>query len=494
MNDPAYGIVQRRSPRRRRHPVAVLLALCLVPAALAGGLWQIADRRAAQGEPGVVDASTTPQITAPTGTPVLSLRRAPVPVAVSAALAPLRFQLGAVAAQVQNRGCVAVGVHDRLAIAVDDRTGYIPASTMKLVLGAVALEVLDPGSRFSTEVRADRVGTVALGGVHLIGGGDPVLAAEWYPTTQRRPPLPRTPFEDLITGIVDSGMTAVDGDVVVHDDRYDDERFVATWGDGIRGTEAGPVGALLVNDGFVTGTPIKPPDPALAAGQELLNALRAAGIAVSGDVRRASPGEITPDEVVARVVSAPLDEIISEMLVTSDNTTAEMLIKELAVAAGLEPTRDNGALVVLGQLQRWELDTEGVWIVDGSGLDRGNRLHCGLVLEMLQIPGLADRLAPLMAVAGRTGTMTDLLEGTPLDGRLVAKTGSLTGVKAFSGILAEVAGVDLVFSLLLNDTAGIDCTSTDCAILDDLGRALVTYPGRLPDPSRLGPITATDAP
>lgn len=482
------------SRRRARHPVAVLFGVCLIPAMLAGGVWQVAERRADQGIPEASTETSTSAAAAVSGTPVVSLRRAPTPVAVGAALGSLRFQLGSVANEVAGKGCLAVGVHDREVVAIDAGGEYIPASTMKLVLGAVALEVLDPQFRFSTEIRGDLVGGISAGPVHLIGGGDPLLASSWYPDTQRRPPLPRTPFEDLITGVVESGLISVDGDIVVHDDRYDAERYVPTWGDGIRGTEAGPVGALLVNDGFVTGNPIKGPDPALAAGEELRRGLLEAGIVVTGTVRRALPSDVLANDVIARVVSAPLREVIGEMLTTSDNTTAEMIIKELAYAADLDPTRENGASVVLGQLQRWGVDTEGVWIVDGSGLDRGNRLNCALVMQILNLPAMIDRLVPLMAVAGQTGTMADLLEGTPLDGRLVAKTGSLTGVKAFSGVLPDTAGVDLVFSMIVNDASARDCSSTECALLDDLARGLITYPGRIPDPSRLGPLVDEETP
>jgi hypothetical protein len=47
---------------------------------------------------------------------------------------------------------------------------------------------------------------------------------------------------------------------------------------GIRTTEVGPLGSLMINDGVVTGNPIKPDNPALAAAQEFTNILIAKGV------------------------------------------------------------------------------------------------------------------------------------------------------------------------------------------------------------------------
>ncbi|NCX60453.1 MAG: hypothetical protein EBW98_04570 [Actinobacteria bacterium] len=58
-----------------------------------------------------------------------------------------------------------------------------------------------------------------------------------------------------------------------------------TWGDGIRAIEAGPLGALLVNDGIILGQPLKPANPAVGAATIFTQLLRERGITVSGAPR-----------------------------------------------------------------------------------------------------------------------------------------------------------------------------------------------------------------
>jgi D-alanyl-D-alanine carboxypeptidase/D-alanyl-D-alanine-endopeptidase (penicillin-binding protein 4) len=86
--------------------------------------------------------------------------------------------------------------------------------------------------------------------------------------------------------------------------------------------------------------------------------------------------------------------------------------------------------------------------------------------------------------------MAGLLRDTPLAGRLVAKTGTLRGVKAYSGYLPDAGGVDLTFTLMINGDESASCTSTSCPLLDTLARALATYPGGSPAPLSLKPIAA----
>ena len=84
------------------------------------------------------------------------------------------------------------------------------------------------------------------------------------------------------------------------------------------------------------------------------------------------------------------------------------------------------------------LPMDGVNVADGSGLDRTNRLTsrflAALLLRMAQHP-YADQYLASMAVAGRRGTLRNLYIGTPIEGRLYAKTGTLTGVRSISGVL-----------------------------------------------------------
>jgi D-alanyl-D-alanine carboxypeptidase len=68
----------------------------------------------------------------------------------------------------------------------------------------------------------------------LVGGGDPLLSTRAYPATQTNPTISPTFLDALADEIAASGVTIVSGSVVGDESRYDKERYVPTWGDGIR--------------------------------------------------------------------------------------------------------------------------------------------------------------------------------------------------------------------------------------------------------------------
>ena len=130
----------------------------------------------------------------------------------------------------------------------------------------------------------------------------------------------------------------------------------------------------------------------------------------------------------------------------SHNFTAEVLLRSAAGTWDLpEATR-----LETVWLSRQGLPMEGVRIFDGSGLDRSNRVTsrflAALLLRMNQHPYGRNYVAS-MAVAGRRGTLRNLFKGTTIDGNLFAKTGTLTGVRAISGVLQTSDGVRFVSAI-----------------------------------------------
>src|SRR3546814_1337415 len=59
-------------------------------------------------------------------------------------------------------------------------------------------------------------------------------------------------------------------------------------------------------------------------------------------------------------------------------------------------------------------------------------------------------LAGMLAVAGRDGTLARRFVGTPVAGRLRAKTGSLDGVAALGGYVDNRSGTTLAFAYVVN--------------------------------------------
>ena len=128
-----------------------------------------------------------------------------------------------------------------------------------------------------------------------------------------------------------------------------------------------------------------------------------------------------------------ITDVLVELLHTSDDNTAEMLVKEIGFATSGQGTRTAGLATVGATLAGWGVPLTSAELRDGSGLDRGNRTTCAALAALVSSTPVAEQLVGLMPVAGRDGTMSEVLLGTPAEGLMHAKTGTLTDVKALTG-------------------------------------------------------------
>ncbi len=465
-----------RPPARRAGNPPLLVAVAgLVGAAVLGGGYLVADSVAGRVVPKVEQA-----LPASPTVPVLSARRTPQ--ILSDVTRTGRFSRAATrfSGQVPAGGCALIEWRTLEPVALTPDAATTPASTNKIVVAAAALEVLGADRTFETAVHAEVDASGAASTLYLVGGGDPLLVRSSYPSTEKYPTINGTSMEDLVTALAGAGLRSVRGSIVVVDDRYDAERYVSSWPASFHRVEAGPIGALVVNDGLVTGEASRRDDPGIAAAVELENMLEARGILVAGAPTRGRvPGGMP---AVASVRSAPLTAVVQEMLVNSDNNTAEMLLKELGRERKSQGTTAAGAAVVREVLDGWGL-AEGLVIVDGSGLSSGNKATCRILVGVLQ--RLESVLPSLLAVAGRTGTLRDAFDGEPVEGRLVGKTGTLTGVKALAGYLPVEGDEPVVFALLMSRT-GINQQGAFTPIWNALGDALAAA-SATPRPEQLAP-------
>jgi D-alanyl-D-alanine carboxypeptidase/D-alanyl-D-alanine-endopeptidase (penicillin-binding protein 4) len=96
------------------------------------------------------------------------------------------------------------------------------------------------------------------------------------------------------------------------------------------------------------------------------------------------------------------------------------------------------------------IDRKGIDIVDGSGLSMQNALTTGFVTDLLfGMRNNAD-FRKALPVAGRDGTLKGRMRGTPAEGRVLAKTGTLTVASSLSGYALTLGGEDIAFSILMN--------------------------------------------
>jgi D-alanyl-D-alanine carboxypeptidase/D-alanyl-D-alanine-endopeptidase (penicillin-binding protein 4) len=125
------------------------------------------------------------------------------------------------------------------------------------------------------------------------------------------------------------------------------------------------------------------------------------------------------------------------MDLNSDNFTAELLLKLLALTAYDQGTTAEGAKVVMHSLKAAGIPTAGVRIVDGSGLSQDDRLTVAALVGILQAfstdPGLEAELLRALPVAGVSGTLKHRMQRPPLLRHVVAKTGTTSLASSLSG-------------------------------------------------------------
>ena len=153
---------------------------------------------------------------------------------------------------------------------------------------------------------------------------------------------------------------------------------------------------------------------------------------------------------LAGIDGAPLPQVIGEDVRISDNGTAELILKEIGQETSGEGSTAAGAAAVADHLKGEGLPVDGLTVIDGSGLDRGNRATCDLLTSVLDRAGPRSDLTSDLSIAGETGTLDRQLANTVVAGKVRAKTGTLTGVKGLAGFAQATDGTEVTFALLLN--------------------------------------------
>ena len=392
--------------------------------------------------------------------------------------------IGEFAAAVSGRGapddlCLSLYRNGELLYESDGAESFIPASLMKLATAAVALEVMGPDGTYTTEVVADadalaqvRNG-VLRGDLYLVGGGDPTLSTRSYAATFSRP-RPYTDANDLADMVMAAlrarGVRVIDGAVVGDESRYPEaERdYTAHYIDGepvwkasYRDTNlSGPLSALMINDGYHPHAAsrrghTRPADVARAAAAEFDDLLEERGMMIRRWPRsQAAPG--TGRRVtLGSLESIPMSQIVERMLTHSDNTTSEMVLKEIGHRNG-GSTRAHATASAAAILRGMVGEAAGSlrW-ADGSGLSAYNRMSCDLAARLLVDAGAASPMVQALAVAGKTGTLRNCGPAEAADSEprnaVRAKSGSLNDIDALAGVVVAAGGDVVAFAMIASE-------------------------------------------
>lgn len=166
----------------------------------------------------------------------------------------------------------------------------------------------------------------------------------------------------------------------------------------------------------------------------------------------------TNQQEIADVESPPLSELLVETNVNSNNLYAEALLRALAVKKprGLnQSSADVGLEIVKASLTQLGVDSANYVLVDGSGLSRRNLVTPFALIQTLR--GMAKTPAASvyrssLPVAGKSGTLKNRFLNTSAEGIVQAKTGTMRGTVSLSGYVNLPQYEPLAFSIMVNQS------------------------------------------
>lgn len=323
----------------------------------------------------------------------------------------------------------------------------LPASTMKVLTAAAALEDLGPEFRWKTSVWATApiVNGILKGNLILEGGGDPTFGVEGMG------------MSPLLAGLVRAGLKEVQGNLIALDTMVGRELDVWPSGWTITNSRDGygaPITGLNWGQNRTSTRSIG--EPRRLALAVFSKALAARKIKVRGtDTTILVRGDVLPSrqgwDLVAKVQSPKLSEVLRICLVHSVNPYAEAAVLAMGIRKPLGKTapRDQGK-------RRYRQILAGLGVPssvtadDGSGLSRYNLVtaHAMATLLRRDMSHPEGYRATDLLPRGGQGTLRHRFGRLPSPTWVSGKTGTLDGTSSLVGILRVPGRDTLAFAFL----------------------------------------------
>ncbi len=202
------------------------------------------------------------------------------------------------------------------------------------------------------------------------------------------------------------------------------------------------------------------PDPAFTAAMLLLKTLEQEGIStlkIASTSRLEGEGE-GERKVIYSHSSSPLINIIRTTNEDSNNLYCEAILKAIAKKQKDDSSTSKGIEAIEDFWKGKGLSLEGFFMNDGSGLSAKNALtssHFTKILTLIHKDKEAYSLfRNTLPVSGKTGTMKYMFRGTSAEGKIFAKTGSMTRIRSYTGYMDSAKGKKLAFSIIVNNYEG----------------------------------------
>ena len=174
--------------------------------------------------------------------------------------------------------------------------------------------------------------------------------------------------------------------------------------------------------------------------------------------------------------SLPLRDILPALQKKSQNQIGEILLRTIGLERAALGTAATARKIVGQQLLAWDVQPDGFVIRDGSGLSDLDLLTPETIVRVLDRIQRDTAFATFynsLPIAGIDGTLDKRMKGTPAEGNVRAKTGTLSKARNLSGYVTTADGERLIFSILANNTTTPGSRVTGVA--DQIAAALAAY-------------------
>jgi D-alanyl-D-alanine carboxypeptidase/D-alanyl-D-alanine-endopeptidase (penicillin-binding protein 4) len=172
-----------------------------------------------------------------------------------------------------------------------------------------------------------------------------------------------------------------------------------------------------------------------------------------GSTEPAASLTVAQRTVLAKLESRPFADDLVVINKISQNLHAELALRAVGRARNA-PASLEGALAAEQQfLESIGISKDEFRFYDGSGMSAHNVVSPRAITKLLQwtaTQSWADQFRNSLPVAGTDGSLDDRFRVSVANGRIWAKTGTLTHVNALSGYAESMSGRKLIFAVLVN--------------------------------------------
>lgn len=406
----------------------------------------------------------------------------------------------------------------------NSNTALSPASTMKVLTTGAALGSLGTNFRYETKIQYtgtfDSVSGTISGDLVIKGSGDPTLNSQYF----RKKEDTLQTADVWAKALKEKGVKKITGNIIgdasCFDEQipanwiwgdmgnyfgagacglsYSDNKYSIFYSTGAAGEKA-KVSSIVPaipgleiisevkaggsdDNAYIYGAPFQNnrkvlgtvpanqskyevegsvPDPAAYCAAAFAEALKKAGIEVKGK----SQSTYTPAEKGRTIYthrSPSLEKIVYYTNLRSNNHYAETLLKTLALKKTGYGTTSAGCDAVLSFWKSRGVDTDGLFMNDGSGLSRSNGIsttqQATVLAKIYRDSTIYKSFNASLPVSGVSGSLANLCKGTFCEKNMRAKSGYITRARGYCGYVKTKKGEELSFSVLFNN---YNCSPTE---------------------------------